>query len=73
MRWIQKFTKCSWKAQVSAVSFLLSFSFLFSIAVKGTSGFLMKKSAVRRRSKAQIMDDKMQEESKLKDIEKKLQ
>ena len=33
----------------------------------------MKKSAVRRRSKAQIMEDKMQEESQRRDIEEKLQ
>ena len=73
MRWTLRCIKRSWLVTTSAVSisyFTLTFT---SIATKGTSGHLMKASSVRRRSKAQIIEDKIKEAEKLKSVEKKLE
>ena len=52
---------------------ILSFSVIFiSIVNKGISNHLLKASAKRRRSKAQIKEEKAQEERKQKEIAKKL-
>ena len=45
---------------------------LVSIVNKGISNHLLKASAKRRRSKAQIKEEKAQEERKQKEIAKKL-
>ena len=45
---------------------------LFTIVNQGSSGFMMKASAKRRRSKAQIIQDKLDAEKKEAELQEKL-